>query len=95
MCWAEVSLELSRQKNRNCRKSSHDRYCFTSKTIGRRKPVCVRSEFVNGLLGKKLGLTTFSQSRTSPTQIDEPKCSTDSRVVTKVKSSVGIDGSME
>lgn len=84
-----------RPKNRNCRKSSHDRYRFTSKTIGRRKPICVWSEFVNGLPSKKMGLTTFSKGRKSPRQIDEHKCSADSRVATKVKSPVGIDGSME
>lgn len=90
-----MTSELSRQKKRNCRKSSHDRYRFTSKTIGRRKPVCVWSEFVNGLLSKKMGLTTFSKRRKSLSRIDEPKCSTDSRVAIQVRSSVGIDGSME
>lgn len=93
--WIEVRLELSPQTNRNRRKSSHDRYRFTSKFIGCRKPVCVRSEFVNGLLSKKMGLTTFSKGRKSLSQIDEHKCSTDFRVATRVKSSVGIDESME
>lgn len=90
-----IASEAFLQKNRNHRKSSHDRYCFTSKLIGRRKSGCVRSQFVNGLLCKKMGLTMFSKARTSRSQIDEPKCSADSRVAAKVKSSVGIDGSME